>query len=186
MLDMTLSTEFVPGTNVKGEVAGANWLFLLPSLELGQVLCVGAIAPPSLLAIARVADQVVVLVDRQEAAQKLGEVAHRHGLSNMRCLDSTIALAQQSVELVLLDDDGMRHLTRDAAALSDLLRVLRADGLIYFDHGGGVDREAWRRLLAIVLDGLQTRRDGPSALPRPALDDEQVARAMQAWRAPRR
>ena len=45
MLDTTLATTFVPGTNLKGEVAGANWSFLLPSLELEQILCLGT--PPA-------------------------------------------------------------------------------------------------------------------------------------------
>ena len=34
MLERTLSTQFIPGTNLRGEVAGANWSYLLPSLEL--------------------------------------------------------------------------------------------------------------------------------------------------------
>jgi len=74
---------------------------------------------------------------------------------------------------------------RADVASSDLALLQFMLGAL-IDYTSEVDREAWRRLLAIVLDGLQTRRDGPSALPRPALDDEQVARAMQAWRAPRR
>jgi AcrR family transcriptional regulator len=54
------------------------------------------------------------------------------------------------------------------------------------DYTHDVDPEAWRRLLAIVLDGLRRRRDAPSALPTPALDDAQLDRAMAAWRQPRR
>jgi AcrR family transcriptional regulator len=74
---------------------------------------------------------------------------------------------------------------RDDVAASDLaLLQFMLGALIDYTHD--VDPEAWRRLLGIVLDGLRTRRDGPSPLPRPALDDEQVARAMSAWRVPRR
>jgi AcrR family transcriptional regulator len=50
------------------------------------------------------------------------------------------------------------------------------------DYTHDVEPEAWRRMLAIVLDGLLVRRDAPSALPRPALDAAQLDRAMAAWR----
>ena len=39
MLDMTMATRFLPGTNRRGDAAGGNWTFLLPSLELRRVLC---------------------------------------------------------------------------------------------------------------------------------------------------
>jgi AcrR family transcriptional regulator len=54
------------------------------------------------------------------------------------------------------------------------------------DYTHDVEPDVWRRLLAIVLDGLRTRRDAPSPLPTPALRDEQLDRAMGAWRAPAR
>jgi hypothetical protein len=54
------------------------------------------------------------------------------------------------------------------------------------DYTHDVEPEAWRRMLAIVLDGLRVRRDAPSALPRPALDAAQLDRAMAAWRRLRR
>ena len=75
---------------------------------------------------------------------------------------------------------------------------LRADvvgtdlGLVQFmvaaliDYTADVEPEVWRRQLAIVLDGLRTRRDGPSPLPAPPLDDEQLDRAMGSWRPVRR
>jgi len=39
MLELTLATQFVPGTNLRGEVSGANWMFLLPALDLERVIC---------------------------------------------------------------------------------------------------------------------------------------------------
>ncbi|MBJ7332783.1 MAG: TetR/AcrR family transcriptional regulator, partial [Solirubrobacteraceae bacterium] len=38
----------------------------------------------------------------------------------------------------------------------------------------------WRRQLAFVLDGLRTRRDGPSPLPVPGLDRDQTETIMTA------
>ncbi|MBL7502132.1 TetR/AcrR family transcriptional regulator [Frankia sp. CNm7] len=42
--------------------------------------------------------------------------------------------------------------------------------------------QAWRRFLTILLDGLRTSRDAPSALPLPPLDPAQIARAMECHR----
>ena len=45
-----------------------------------------------------------------------------------------------------------------------------------------VDPDQWRRFLTVVLDGLRTRRDGPTPLAPAPLDDERMDRAMAAWR----
>jgi AcrR family transcriptional regulator len=50
------------------------------------------------------------------------------------------------------------------------------------DYTHDVDPGVWRRLLAIVLDGLRTRREGPSELPAPPLRDDQLDSAMETWR----
>jgi AcrR family transcriptional regulator len=54
------------------------------------------------------------------------------------------------------------------------------------DYTHDVEPEVWRRLLAIVLDGLRTRRDAPTPLPCAPLREEQLDRAMGAWRPPAR
>jgi AcrR family transcriptional regulator len=53
------------------------------------------------------------------------------------------------------------------------------------DIAGGVSPELWRRYLTIVLDGLCTRRDGPTPLPVPALEHGQLEICMHSWRPPR-
>ena len=50
------------------------------------------------------------------------------------------------------------------------------------DYTGEVEPEAWRRFLAIVLDGLRTRRSRPSELPGAPLDDAQFEAVVRSWR----
>jgi AcrR family transcriptional regulator len=50
---------------------------------------------------------------------------------------------------------------------------------------GDVSPELWRRYLTIVLDGLRTRRDGPTPLPAPPLEHGQLETCMQGWRPQR-
>jgi AcrR family transcriptional regulator len=74
---------------------------------------------------------------------------------------------------------------RPDLAASDVALVHFMVGAIV-DYTHDVEPEAWRRVLAIVLDGLRTRRDRPSPLPTAPLGDEQLDRAMGVWRALRR
>jgi AcrR family transcriptional regulator len=89
----------------------------------------------------------------------------------------------------IVDDLLARALTagdvRGDVTPSDLALIqFMLGAVIDFTHD--VAPETWRRVLTIVLDGLATRRDAPSPLPAPALDDAQLERAMDAWRNPAR
>src|SRR5690606_27010041 len=80
MLERTLSTQFIPGTNLRGEVAGANWSYLLPSLELEHIVCLGAPTSASLAALARLG-RVSIVADASALADLLpldrwGSVTH--------------------------------------------------------------------------------------------------------------
>lgn len=44
MLELFLSTDYKPGTNLRGDLASADWRYLLPAMELRRVLLVGS--PP--------------------------------------------------------------------------------------------------------------------------------------------
>ena len=54
------------------------------------------------------------------------------------------------------------------------------------DFSQDVEPELWRRYLALLLDGLRSRRDAPSPLPRPAPGADQLDTAMSSWRPRRR
>jgi AcrR family transcriptional regulator len=50
---------------------------------------------------------------------------------------------------------------------------------------GDVSPDLWRRYLTIVLDGLRTRRDGPTPLPVPSLEPGQLELCRMSWRGAR-
>ena len=107
-------------------------------------------------------------------------------------------------EVVLSTAHGQERVARARARISpvvdDLVARAKAEGelrpdvegpdlgLVQFMLGALADAtrdvqpELWRRFLAIVLDGLRTRRDAPSPLGPGPLDEEQLDRAMAAWR----
>jgi hypothetical protein len=63
MLEITLANEFVPGTNRKGALVGANWLFLRPDLAARHALCLGEPSPAARLALESLSDEVTVVAD---------------------------------------------------------------------------------------------------------------------------
>lgn len=139
MLDTTLATEFVPGTNLKGDVAGASWSFLLPSRELGRIVCLGAPPLSTLATIARVGRDLAVCAPASEARQ-VEAAARRRGLENLRVVvaDDLAALPIPGGEadLALVADARRgRRLLQDPALLAELARILKPDGLVYFEPG---------------------------------------------------
>jgi AcrR family transcriptional regulator len=74
---------------------------------------------------------------------------------------------------------------RPDVAASDLALIQFLLGAV-IDFTHDVAPDTWRRMLAIVLDGLRPSRAAPSPLPAPALDEAQLDRAMDAWRNPAR
>ncbi|MEP7190910.1 MAG: hypothetical protein ABI901_17100, partial [Roseiflexaceae bacterium] len=147
MLDTTLATEFIPSTNLKGEVAGANWSFLLPSLDLDRIVCFGALSskgyPARLISLARLCNELMVICADERMAEVVDEASHRHGLANVRSisLGGAASLADDSVALALMSGAGdARQLTRDRALQAELRRILKPDGLIYFERHGLPDQ----------------------------------------------
>jgi len=151
MLDTTLAARFEPGTNVRGEVAGAHWSFLLQSLELGRVLCIGAPGLATLRTLARLASEVSVLVGRRAEGEPIRLAAARAGLGGVRVVAALAeaGLARGGVDLVVAcGARGARRLRRDAELRATLQRCLATRGQVWLEtrglRGGSLPREIAR------------------------------------------
>ncbi len=139
MLDATLATRFEPGTNVRGEATGASWSFLLPSLELGRVLCVGVPSLATLRTLARLAREVWVLVARRAEGEPIRKSAARAGLDRVKVV---VALAEAglgrgSLDLVVAcGPRGARRLRREPELREPLERCLAPAGQLWFESRG--------------------------------------------------
>jgi len=58
MLDVTLNTKFVVGTNLRGDMASADWRFLLPRLSFERVLCLGVPELPAVAVLSGMCDSL--------------------------------------------------------------------------------------------------------------------------------
>jgi Phosphotransferase enzyme family len=94
---------------MKGDVAGANWWFLLPSLRAERVVCLGEPTPAALATLGHMCGDVTV-----RAAPRRG----RTGLSGA------------SADVVFLAGRSLRRF-RSRRVLAEIERLLRPDGLAY-------------------------------------------------------
>ncbi len=169
MLEHTLSTDFVPGSNLRSEVSEANWLFALPTLRPGTVLCLGMPSPAAGQALARRADRLIVAVGTEEV-QQLPPSAQVLVCDFER---ASLPLPADSANLIALyGRETVRSVSRSAAWQAELRRVLTPDGLVYLETWGASPvlaglREAGRLWLtplwgethtAVPLDDRFTRR----------------------------
>src|SRR5262245_4417923 len=128
MLEMTLATEFVPGTNLKGNVAGANWSFLLPSLELERVVCVGVSSAASLSTLSRIGREVLVICERAAECAQIDAICRQRGLGNVRAIGADGSgeppLTAGSVDLLCVGAGA-----RKGAPAALIARCLKPEGV---------------------------------------------------------
>ena len=181
MLKLTLATIFEAGTNLKGKVPGANWLFMLPSLEIGRVVCVGTPAPSALLMVLRFARDVAVICENEQVRNALSEepLYRNNSKINLISLDRLAALghADSNVGLAwIADRSGLKQLANSANLQTELRRVLAPGGVIYLDPG----RVGSRVIEAYDQDDFTARFGVPQLLwVTPFVGEMQTAVTMQ-------
>jgi AcrR family transcriptional regulator len=124
----------------------------------------------------------VAILDLQAADRGLRELAFagRHGRERVARARTRL---EPLVQNLVTRGQASGQLRSDVSA--DDVPIIQKMLAQVIDVAGEVSPELWRRYLTIVLDGLRTRRDGPTALPVPALEHGQLETCMQGWRPPR-
>jgi hypothetical protein len=138
VLETTLAMTFAPGTNVKGEVPGANWIFLLPRLAFVRVVILGTPTPADLRALAAHAQEIVVLAGETEQLANFASRGSTQKLPNVHLLPyqpgEELPLKASSADLIVLLDSAARRLERDEAWQVAIARVLAPSGLLYHEQ----------------------------------------------------
>lgn len=163
MLETTLATTFTPGTNIKGSAAGANWSFLLPSLELERIAYFGLPTDAALESLARIGRSVTIACRSRRQLRRAEEVKRRSGLANVELIAwggrDAAPLPAASVDLAVVPDGGeLRRLRGDRGRSAMLERLLKPDGLVYVESGGPVDRLPGRDPIKLGVNLLETPR----------------------------
>ena len=152
MLQTTLATSFVPGTNLQADAIGANWSFLLPSLEPGNVLCLGRPPCAALRSLSRRASAVVVLCRDFRSLRATAATARKYRLPNVLPIrvdpSRKLPLWQGRFDLAAISDRRLaQRLSRSRALREELRRVLKPHGLIYCEVGHWAARPTAGRTL---------------------------------------
>ena len=115
MLDTTRSSAFLPGTNVKGQVAGANWMFLRPTLRAKHIVCLGKPASTTLATLAAFSERVTIVAPGDNS------------------------LHAGSVDLIVVVGRRQRwRLKFDRQLREALSASLKHDGLWYYEYHGAL------------------------------------------------
>ena len=121
-------------------------------------------------------DRHVVCADVR--AQLAAGLAPRHELLHERLEARARAKLEPLVGDLVIRAQASGELRDDLRA--DDVPIIQKMLAEVIEISAGVSPELWRRYLTIVLDGLRTRRDAPTALPVPALDHSELASCMRA------
>ncbi|MFQ5652426.1 MAG: phosphotransferase, partial [bacterium] len=165
MIETTLATKFVPGTNLQGDLVSADWRFLLPGQQMERILCLGVPSSSSVAVLATLGKEVFVassngidLDNLQDACQKAGvENFHFVPLDDLEMLPfgaaafSLIYVAQRAAR--------RRFLTSKTLQVA-LARLLEPRGVVHFEVRNYVER---RRLKA-ALRNLQAEGLAPAGV----------------------
>ncbi|MGH2570141.1 MAG: hypothetical protein ACRDGR_02870, partial [bacterium] len=105
MIETTLRTSFVPGTNLRGDIAGANWTFLLPSMELDHAICLGAPPTEALATLARIAKRVTI-VAKGTGRRAVRDWSHAHRVRHVAVIGPRELAGQPPADLVWVIERG--------------------------------------------------------------------------------
>ena len=157
-LETSLEAPLVPGSNMKGAVAGANWWFLLPSLQAKRIVCLGSPTPATLATLAGMSDDVVVCAAQRDAAKaRRGAAAAQ--LTGISFIESGSPdqkrLIEASADVVFVAGRSLRRL-RARRLHEEIEPLLRPGGLAYGEFTPVLDG---------VLQPGKSRRHVPQIVP---------------------
>lgn len=149
MLENTLATDFIPGTNLTGGLARASWRFLLPSLELDRIVCFGVPSAATLSVLATMGKEMLVLSTNAPQLEAVRKEVDSHNLTLTHVTDFTrLPLPDRSVSLVLLaGKKELASLLLDTVFPAELNRLLKEDGAIYFEAKNLSERSVARQMI---------------------------------------
>jgi hypothetical protein len=165
ILSRSLATESEIGSNRRGTVSGAGWLYALPRLRFERVMCVGAPSAATVAGLAR-ATTVLDIVDRSDRARRrIRQQAAREGWSTVRTAADDDALPAGPVPDLVVVADARRG--QDPALAERVMARLAPDGVAYLPAGIAVSRRVAARggMATLELDVAPSRGEVRSAVP---------------------
>jgi aminoglycoside phosphotransferase (APT) family kinase protein len=162
LLGFTLATDAAVGTNLRGRASGGGWLYCLPRLHHGLVVCLGAPPPATLAALARAGDQVTVLADTAAARSRVRRLATDRVWPHVTVRRWTRADADptgEPIDLLVVRGTGSAATRRRATGLA---ARLADDGVAYHEPAWTAGEVSSHRLTVAITPA---RGEGRSVVP---------------------
>ncbi len=178
VLALALATEPIVGSNLRGAVSGAGWLYALPRLEHPRIVCLGAPGRASLIALACAGDVLVVEGGRR-ARKRVARDILGSGLANVEVIGGPAAGPDEGpIDLLVL---------RDRAAVAHAVRhgwldLLAPHGLVVAEPSAaaiaaGIPARAGTPAIAYRLAASPFRGEVKAIIP---ADDHRLRRALES------
>ncbi len=175
MLEITLANEFVPGSNLAGGTTAACWPLVLPTIELGSVVCLGAPEPATLRTLARIAARVTVC-DRPATLAKRALRLASASLPNVATLpwdQDGHGLSDGCADLVVVGRERASQMRAENGWPEAVTRLLKPTGCIYGEMrgdppsfaNGAAPRDPGDRVAEQMLRLLPERGEVEAVLP---------------------
>ena len=138
MLETTLNTKFLVGTNLSGGLASADWRYLLPRLRYGRVLCLTVPPHSSLPVLHNMAKHILVVSENRAILQKLIAECRTLGIRNIDAVLikdlSTLPIREGSIDVIYVKEtrsnDGR---FANESTHSEFCRLLKSSGIIFHE-----------------------------------------------------
>jgi hypothetical protein len=129
ILAISLATEPVVGSNLRGSVSGAGWLYALPRLDVERIVCLGLPPVPTLAALARIGRVTLSVEDRD--AQRAGALVAHHAWTGVVVTTMGDGIPEGPIDLIVV-----AAVPRDPSVVPAVLARLAPDGMAIALSGG--------------------------------------------------
>lgn len=127
VLSRSLEVEFEVGSNRRGAVSGAGWLYALPHLGFGRVVCIGAPSAATVATLAKSASVLEVVEPSARARGRIDAQARQAGWAGVRTVVDEASLgAEPTVDLLVVAEG---RAGRDVALVAQVMGRLGPGGL---------------------------------------------------------
>jgi hypothetical protein len=130
VLEATLKADYSPGSNKSGDMACADWRFLLPQLSMGVVVSIGIPTASAVRVLSQFAREIHIVSSKVEESQ--AQDWKRFGNVFVRADQAGEWLAG-GIDLLLIADLQELRRVGSSVPLDNLLASLTEAGAIYFD-----------------------------------------------------
>lgn len=150
MLDTTLSTKFIPGTNLSDDLACADWRFLLPTFPLDNLLFLGTPSVANLCVLSAIGGRVIVASSNRQHLYDLQQASQQQGIKNLQLVHveqfARLPFSPRTMGLIwLTGGKEVPSPVRSPDILAELERLLQPDGVVYFEVKGIINNLLGRR-----------------------------------------